>query len=137
MAVIWGKNHALWSNQGLLVLQLATGTSPRDACSWHPQMWCQQDSGRATLGPFFPVVQERWPVFPVLWHPQGLPLVQASSGCLGGGSAAKGGGAHHVPGCVPDLVVLVAEDAKVAWPRENKYLHIHVDSQNDLLSFEL
>lgn len=98
----------------------------------------------APLGPFFHVVQERWPVFSVLWHPRGLPLVHMSSGCPGGVSAAEGGGAHrqcgapgHAPRCVADLAALLAKDAKMAWPRENKYLHIYVHSQNDLLSFEL
>jgi len=35
------------------------------------------------------------------------------------------------------LAALFAEDAKMAWPSENKYLHVHVHSQNDLLSSEL
>lgn len=75
MSVIWGRNHMLWPNQGLLGLQLAAGTSTEDACSWHPQMWCNQDTGMAPLGLFFHVVQERQPVFSVLWHLQCLPLV--------------------------------------------------------------
>lgn len=61
-----------------------------------------------------------------------------SSGCRGGGSAVKGRGpSGRAPRCVADLVALFAKDAKLPWPRENKYLHIHVHSQNDLLSFEL
>lgn len=144
ISVMWGKNHALWSKQGLLGLQLATGTSTGDACSWHLTMWSSQDTGMAPSAPFFHVVQEGQPAFSVLWHPRGPPLVHGSSGCLGGVRAAKGGGAHHqrgapghAPRCVAELVALFAKDAKMAWPRENKYLHIRVHSQNYLLSFEL
>lgn len=43
----------------------------------------------------------------------------------------------HTPRGVADLRVLFEKRAKMAWPRENKYLHIRVHSQNDLLSFEL